>query len=75
VTSWQPSEDTEIDYTALRPIFGEWSTWSKEDRMQLLREVLHVQQRLIVTPKECDIWLGQYAVLITNSLFDWAKSF
>lgn len=75
VTSWLPSDRTEIDYTPIRPIFGEWSTWTKAERIQLLQEVLHTEQLLIVTPKECDIWLMKYAILISNSLFKWSKTF
>ena len=37
----------------IKPIFGEWSTWSPNDRLQLFQEVLSSNpERLIVTPKE-----------------------
>ena len=75
VTPWQPSASTPIDYQVLKPIFGEWSTWTKEDRIQLLEETFHNRERLIVTPKECDIWLTHYALLVSNSLFKWIKGF
>ncbi|QBK26293.1 GPR endopeptidase [Ureibacillus thermophilus] len=73
VTSWtSDSEDEEIDYEVIRPIFGEWSTWSKAERRQLFEEVLlSNSQRLIVTPKEVDIWMTKYATLISNCLFQW----
>ncbi|WP_431027259.1 GPR endopeptidase [Lysinibacillus sp. LZ02] len=74
VTSWQPSASTPIDYELVKPIFGEWSTWTKADRVQLLEEIFHSRERLIVTPKECDIWLTHYALLASNSLFRWIKA-
>lgn len=74
VTPWQPSASTPIDYNLLKPIFGEWSTWTKGDRVQLLQETFQNRERLIVTPKECDIWLMHYAMLVSNSLFRWIKA-
>lgn len=74
VTPWQPSSTTPIDYNLLKPIFGEWSTWTKGDRVQLLQETFQNRERLIVTPKECDIWLMHYAMLVSNSLFRWIKA-
>ena len=74
VTPWQPSSSTPIDYSVLKPIFGEWSTWTKGERVQLLQETFQNRERLIVTPKECDIWLMHYAMLVSNSLFRWIKA-
>ena len=73
VTPWQPSDSTKVDYNLIKPIFGEWSTWTKADRVQLLEETFSQRERLIVTPKECDIWLMHYATLVSNSLFKWIK--
>lgn len=72
VTSWQPDPSERIDMTVIKPIFGEWSTWSTEDRLQLFEEVLSAHpERLIVTPKEVDVWLTKFSVLISSSLFKW----
>ncbi|WP_042478161.1 GPR endopeptidase [Bacillus ndiopicus] len=68
VTGWR-SDTKDADLTLVKPIFGEWSTWSIEDKRKLFEEVFHAQERFIVTPKEVDIWLMQYALLISNSLF------
>ena len=74
VTNWMPSNQ-EVDLTTLEPIFGQWVTWPKEDRRQLFEEVFSVHpERLIVTPKEVDFWLTQFAFLLSESLFDWIKN-
>lgn len=75
VISWTSDSDEEVDFNVIRPIFGEWSTWSKAERRQLFEEVLLANsQRLIVTPKEVDIWMSKYSVLISNSLFEWIEN-
>lgn len=75
VISWTSDSDEEVDFNVIRPIFGEWSTWSKAERRQLFEEVLlSNSQRLIVTPKEVDIWMSKYSVLISNSLFEWIEN-
>ncbi|MEJ9281403.1 GPR endopeptidase [Ureibacillus thermosphaericus] len=74
VTSWTSDSNSDVDLNVVRPIFGEWSTWSKAERMQLFEEVLlSGSQRLIVTPKEVDIWMTKYSVLISNGLFHWVE--
>ncbi|MCT6923274.1 GPR endopeptidase [Metasolibacillus sp.] len=73
VTGWR-GDTTDADLNLVKPIFGEWSTWSIDDKRQLFEEVFHAQERFIVTPKEVDIWLMQYAHLISNSLFDLTNS-
>lgn len=73
VTGWQ-SNTQDANLELVKPIFGEWSTWSIEDRRQLFEEVFGAQERLIVTPKEVDVWLMQYGLLVSNSLFSVAKS-
>lgn len=67
VSSWQ-SNTADVDLSLVKPIFGEWSTWSINDKRQLFEEVLPVQDKLIVTPKEVDLWLIQYGQLIAHSL-------
>ena len=74
VTPWQPQEG-EVNLELIRPIFGEWTTWTTEDRRQLFEEVFSSHpERLMVTPKEVDIWLIQYAVLLSTCLFNWRKT-
>lgn len=74
VTSWTSDSNSDVDLNVVRPIFGEWSTWSKAERRQLFEEVLlSGSQRLIVTPKEVDIWMTKYSVLISNGLFNWVE--
>lgn len=74
VSSWTPDPDARIDLSVLKPIFGEWSTWSNDDRLQLFQEVLSSHpERLIVTPKEVDIWINKYSYLISKSVFEWVN--
>lgn len=74
VSSWTPDPDARIDLSVLKPIFGEWSTWSNNDRLQLFQEVLSSHpERLIVTPKEVDIWINKYSYLISKGLFEWVN--
>lgn len=66
------SKDT--DLSALRPIFGEWSTWTAEDRRTLFEEVYNSHpERLIVTPKEVDVWISDYAKLIARVMLKWVE--
>ncbi|HWK24392.1 MAG TPA: GPR endopeptidase [Ureibacillus sp.] len=72
VSSWTPDSDKRVDLNLIKPIFGEWSTWSNEDRLQLFEEVFASHpERLIVTPKEVDVWITKYAILISKCLFKW----
>lgn len=72
VTSWTPDSNARVDLNLIKPIFGEWSTWSNEDRLQLFEEVFsNYTDRLIVTPKEVDIWVTRYSILVKNCLFKW----
>lgn len=74
VTPWQ-SDTKDANLELVRPIFGEWTTWSLDDKRQLFEEIYaNHPERLIVTPKEVDIWLIQYAILISKCLFDWMKT-
>ncbi|MED3661507.1 GPR endopeptidase [Ureibacillus sp. FSL K6-8385] len=75
VTTWTSDTEGEVDLNLVRPIFGEWSTWSKAERRQLFEEVLlSDSQRLIVTPKEVDLWMTKYSTLISNCLFQWIEN-
>ncbi|TSI03302.1 GPR endopeptidase [Lysinibacillus sp. BW-2-10] len=72
VTSWTPDSDARVDLNLIKPIFGEWSTWSTNDRLQLFEEAFaHHPERLIVTPKEVDVWITKYSLLISRALFNW----
>ena len=74
VTSWTPVNE-EVDLKLVEPIFGQWATWSTQDRRQLFEEVFSAHpERLIVTPKEVDFWLSQFAFLLSESLFEWIKN-
>ena len=56
------------------PIFGEWATWSKEERQQLFEETFAASHaQLMVTPKEADYWIDRYATLISTMLTKWAN--
>lgn len=71
VTNWTPVNE-DVDLSTVEPIFGEWATWSTEDRRLLFEEVFSSHpERLMVTPKEVDFWLSQYAFLLSESLFTW----
>lgn len=74
VTTWQ-SQTKDANLELVKPIFGEWTTWTIEDKRQLFEEIYSAHpERLIVTPKEVDIWLLQYAFLISKCLFEWIKT-
>lgn len=75
LSSWQPDITKELDMSLVQPIFGEWATWSKEERQQLFAEIFagsHTQ--LMVTPKEADYWVDKYAKLVSSMLMKWANN-
>ena len=64
VSSFVPN-NSNVDLSVTESVFGEWVHWSKEDRQMLLQEVLSNQvESLIVTPKDVDLWLVQYSVVL-----------
>lgn len=74
LSSWQPDINKELDMSLVKPIFGEWATWTKEERQQLFEETFagsHTQ--LMVTPKEADYWIDNYAKLVSSMLMKWAN--
>ena len=74
VSSWTPDSNQRVDLNLIKPIFGEWSTWSNEDRLQLFEEVFASHpERLIVTPKEVDVWITKYSILVSKCLFKWME--
>ena len=74
VTPWLRSEDKDADRSKLRPIFGDWSGWPHEDRVQLFEEVLTTHElNTFISPKEIDSWVALYAET-ANSLSDWVNA-
>ena len=74
VTPWLRGEDEEADRSKLRPIFGEWSAWPHEDRVQLFEEVLTSHElRTFISPKEIDAWVAHYANNLSSSLSEWVR--
>ncbi len=74
LSSWQPNIDKELDMSLVEPIFGEWATWTREERQQLFEETFAASHRqLMVTPKEADYWIDRYANLVASMLMNWAS--
>ncbi|PIC78511.1 GPR endopeptidase [Sporosarcina sp. P19] len=62
----------DADRTALGPIFGDWSSWTHEERIQLFEEVLTNQAlSTFISPKEIDSWVANYATALSSSLITW----
>ncbi|MFJ7949999.1 GPR endopeptidase [Lysinibacillus sp. NPDC096418] len=75
LSSWRPDINKELDMSLVTPIFGEWATWSKEERHQLFEETIAASNaQLMVSPKEADAWVEKYAKLITSMLTNWANT-
>ena len=74
VTPWLHSADKDADRSKLKPIFGEWSEWTHEDRVKLFEEVLTTHElRTFISPKEIDSWVSLYADALSNSLSGWVE--
>lgn len=72
VTPWLRGSDQDADRSTLKPIFGDWTSWEHEDRVQLFEEVLmNHELRTFVSPKEIDAWVMHYAETLSNALSDW----
>lgn len=72
VSGWLHSNNDEADRSSLLPIFGEWSSWAHEDRIQLFEEVLvNRELNTFVSPKEIDSWVTLYADMLANTIADW----
>lgn len=65
-----PQRSTSADRTSLTPIFGDWSSWTHEERIHLFEEVLTTQSTF-VSPKEIDAWVANYAIALSSSLTEW----
>lgn len=65
----------DADRSTLLPIFGDWSTWPHEDRVQLFEEVLtNHDLRTFISPKEIDSWVALYAETLSASLASWVEN-
>ncbi|KXH87387.1 GPR endopeptidase [Sporosarcina sp. HYO08] len=72
VTPWLHTENENADRSTLQPIFGDWTSWSHEDRIQLFEEALAGQDlKTFISPKEIDAWVAIYADTLSNSLTEW----
>lgn len=72
VTPMVSSKKPDIDKSVLQPIFGEWVTWSTEEKRQLFEEVfVGNNPSLFVTPKETDAWVENYAYILSNGIESW----
>ncbi|MEI4769487.1 GPR endopeptidase [Psychrobacillus sp. FJAT-51614] len=75
VTPMVSSKKSSLDRTVLQPIFGEWVTWSTDEKRKLFEEVfVGKNSSLFVTPKETDAWVEQYAYLLSNGIENWITS-
>lgn len=75
VTPMVSSKKSTLDKTVLQPIFGEWVTWSTDEKRKLFEEVfVGKNSSLFVTPKETDAWVEQYAYLLSNGIENWITS-
>ncbi|ALC84914.1 MULTISPECIES: GPR endopeptidase [Bacillaceae] len=75
VTPMVSSKKSTLDKTVLQPIFGEWVTWSTDEKRKLFEEVfVGKNSSLFVTPKETDAWVEQYAYLLSNGIENWISS-
>ncbi|MEK3975562.1 GPR endopeptidase [Psychrobacillus sp. FSL K6-1267] len=69
------SNKKNIDKKVLEPIFGEWVGWSTEEKRQLFEEVfVGKNPSLFVTPKETDLWVEQYAYMLSTGIETWITS-
>lgn len=72
VTPWLQSHDKDADRSSLTPIFGEWSSWAHEDRIQLFEEVLtNHELKTFISPKEIDAWVALYALTLSDAIVKW----
>ncbi|MDF2066273.1 GPR endopeptidase [Bacillus sp. Cr_A10] len=75
VTPMVSNKKSTLDKTVLQPIFGEWVTWSTDEKRKLFEEVfVGKNSSLFVTPKETDAWVEQYAYLLSNGIENWISS-
>lgn len=69
------SNKANIDKQVLAPIFGEWVGWSTDEKRKLFEEVfVGKNPSLFVTPKETDLWVEQYAYMLSTGIESWLVS-
>lgn len=67
VTPWLRNEHKEVDLSVLKPIFGDWSTWPHDERIQLFEEALqHHNLKTFISPKEIDAWVMLYSQFLAD---------
>src|SRR5690606_32966896 len=72
VTPWLQNHNKDGDRSKLLPIFGEWSSWAHEDRIQLFEEVLtNHELKTFISPKEIDAWVALYALTLADAIVKW----
>lgn len=75
VSPWLRSENKNADQSTLVPIFGDWTAWPHEERVQLFEEVLaNHELNTFISPKEIDSWAYQYADLLATAVTDWMET-
>ncbi|MFD1207045.1 GPR endopeptidase [Sporosarcina contaminans] len=76
VSPWLHEAKEGADRSKLIPIFGDWSSWPHEDRVQLFEEVLSSHElNTFISPKEIDSYVALYAEALTGSITQWIESF
>ncbi len=72
VSPWLHKENKDADRSTLLPIFGDWASWTHEERIQLFEEVLtNHELRTFISPKEIDSWVSLYANALSGTLDSW----
>ncbi|MDW0117404.1 GPR endopeptidase [Sporosarcina thermotolerans] len=74
VSNWLHTPNKDADRTKLIPIFGDWTSWPHEERVQLFEEVLSNHDlNTFISPKEIDSWAALYAEILTDSISEWIQ--
>lgn len=74
VTPWLRTENKAVDRSTLKPIFGDWTDWSHEERIQLFEEALtNHELNTFISPKEIDAWVAVYADTLSFALSNWLQ--
>ena len=73
--NWLHTPNKDADRTKLIPIFGDWTSWPHQERVQLFEEVLSNHDlNTFISPKEIDSWAALYAEILTESISQWIES-
>lgn len=69
VSPWLYNAKKESDRSTLIPIFGDWTNWPHEERIQLFEEVLTSHElHSFISPKEIDAWVALYATVLSDAI-------